>query len=80
MKKKSKLERDEGLDSQFADDMISMDVSSATDMTGAVPTPPLNEGQAEGYNNLFPVTQPVSEAAKKGGQPGGAEKEKPGSE
>lgn len=33
------------------------DIASATDFTGLIPTPPLDDAQAESYNNLYAVPQ-----------------------
>lgn len=39
----------------YLDDI--MDVASATDCTGLMPTPPANEAEAESYTDLYPVPQ-----------------------
>jgi hypothetical protein len=59
-----KRDNDDNLDAQLADDMLSMDVISATEVTGMVPTPPLTEAQAEGYRQLFPIPQPKAASAR----------------
>lgn len=60
----NKRDKDDNLTAQWADDMLSMDVISATEVTGMVPTPPLTEAQAEGYRNLFPIPQPRAASAR----------------
>lgn len=35
-----------------------MDVASATECTGLIPTPPADEAQAQSYAQLYPIPQP----------------------
>lgn len=35
-----------------------MDVASATECTGLMPTPPANDAEAESYTELYPVPRP----------------------
>lgn len=35
-----------------------MDVASATECTGLMPTPPANQAEAESYTDLYPIPQP----------------------
>lgn len=74
MEKKKDPKHYDPLDTQFADDMTQMDVVSVNEVTGMVARPPLNEGEAEGYRSLFPIKQPVAEAAKRAESPRQQEK------
>lgn len=39
------------------DDYVSLDISSANECTGMVPTPPLTEAEVEGYSDVYSVPQ-----------------------
>jgi len=39
------------------DDYVSLDITSATECTGMVPTPPLTEAEVEGYSSVYSVPQ-----------------------
>ena len=43
-----------------------MDVASATECTGLMPTPPADDAQAESYTELYPVPQPPKPPKKMG--------------
>lgn len=64
-----KRRRNRETDAQYAEDGISMDVVSSTEMTGMVPTPPLDDSEVEGYRSLFPVRQQAATDARKAGSP-----------
>ncbi len=64
-----KRDQDANLDAQLADDMLSMDIVSATEVTGMVPTPPLTEAQSEGYRTLFSIPQPRAASARSADTP-----------
>lgn len=49
------------------DDYLSLDITSATECTGMVPTPPLTEAEAEGYSDICSMPQKkASQAAPDG--------------
>lgn len=52
----------------FAEDPLEdmMDVASATECTGLMPTPPANEAEAESYTELYPIPQPPKPPQKHG--------------
>ena len=64
MEKKQDPKHHNPLNTQYADDMTQMDVISATEVTGMVARPPLNEAEVEGYLTLFPVEQQEAYNAK----------------
>jgi len=41
----------------YTGQMLSREVCSATESTGAIPTPPLTQEDIEGYLDVFPVPQ-----------------------
>ena len=43
-----------------------MDVASATECTGLMPTPPADDAQAESYTELYPVPRPPKPPKKMG--------------
>ena len=44
-------------------------IASANDFTGMIPTPPLTDADADGYSDIFPVTQQKSVSAQKSATP-----------
>ena len=40
-------------------------IASNTEFTGMIPTPPLTDAEAEGYEDLYPVPQQKAAVAKK---------------
>jgi hypothetical protein len=66
--------RDQNKDALFADDRFTMGIVSATEVTGMVPTPPLDEDEADGYGDLFPVRQERASAAQRADSPDEQEK------
>ena len=63
-KKRSKHYR---ADTEFGmdDDYTSLDVASYTEMTGAVPRPPITDAEAEGYSDVVSMPQKRSTHAGK---------------
>ena len=49
----------------FEDSYSSLDIASITECTGMIPTPPLNEFEAENYGDLYSVPQQDAYNAKK---------------
>lgn len=54
MKKETKYHEFDFIDN---DDAVSLDISSANECTGMVPTPPLTEAEVEGYSDVYSVPQ-----------------------
>lgn len=54
MKKETKYHEFDFIDD---DDYVSLDISSATECTGMVPTPPLTDAEVEGYSDVYSVPQ-----------------------
>ena len=52
MKKDTRTEKD-----FLEDDYISLDITSACECTGMVPTPPLTEAEVEGWSSVYSVPQ-----------------------
>lgn len=50
------------------DDYTSLDVSSATECTGAVPTPPLTEAEVDGLASVYSVPQRKATQADEDGK------------
>jgi|GEM_PF-1629417 len=48
----------------FEDDYATLDIASTTDCTGMIPTPPLTEGEAQNYADIYSVPQQSAENAK----------------
>lgn len=57
------------LNPPFTGEMQSHQVNSATDSTGAIPTPPLTDEDVEGYLDIIPVPQRKAECAVKSDTP-----------
>jgi hypothetical protein len=69
---------DKGLDSQYWDDMIAIDVASMTECTGMIPTPPLTDDEVNGYSGIFHMPQQKAETAQKADSPAEQEKNSQG--
>ena len=68
MKKKSKDIKAADNTVEFGEDedyYSSLDIASYTEMTGAVPTPPLNDAQAENYADIVSMPQQCADHAGK---------------
>ena len=68
MKKKRKDDKQTDNAVEFGKDedyYSSLDIASYTEMTGAVPTPPLNDAQAENYSDIVSVPQQCADHAGK---------------
>lgn len=63
-------DQDKQKDSAYWNDMIGQNgVFSATECTGMIPTPPLNDEQVEGYLDIFHVPQQKAQDALKADNP-----------
>lgn len=58
MKGQNSMKKDTRNEKDFLeDDYISLDISSSTECTGMVPTPPLTEAEVEGLSSIYSVPQ-----------------------
>jgi hypothetical protein len=67
MKNKRQSGGRRGSDTEFGadDDYTSLDVASYTEMTGAVPRPPITDAEAEGYSDIVSMPQKRADHAGK---------------
>lgn len=65
MKKKCKDEKSVDYSVEFGnfDDYSSLDIASYTEMTGAVPRPPLNDAEADNYADIVSMPQQCADHA-----------------
>lgn len=68
-KKRRKIDKEKG-DTEFGDDYTSMamEVASYTEMTGAVPRPPLSDAEVENYSDIVSMPQKRADHADRGRQ------------